>query len=90
MEDEEVSAREARELDAAKQKVESTFQRIIERHASEATVQEEYPDELRKFLAAEAARLRRSGLRTFGSLALRSGTRRFPRSGAAGALTSSP
>jgi DNA replication protein DnaC len=56
MDDEEVSARKARELDAAKQKVESTFQRIIERHANEATVQEDYPDELRQFLEAEATR----------------------------------
>ena len=56
MEEDEAPNEEAREIDAAKQRVESTFQRILERHASEDVVREEYPDELREYLQAEAAR----------------------------------
>ena len=56
MTDEEASERDAREVDAAKKRLDSTFQRIIERHPNPETLEQEYPDELRLHLQAEAAR----------------------------------
>lgn len=56
MTDEELSQRDAREIAAAKKRLDSTFQRIIERNATEEDVKREYPDELREHIAKEAQR----------------------------------
>lgn len=56
MEEEEVSEQEARELDEAKKRIQSTFDRILDRDASDEVVREEYPDQLREYLRAEAGR----------------------------------
>lgn len=56
MEDEELSERERRDIADAKARIESRFQRIIDRYASEEDVKREYPDEVRLHMEAEAAR----------------------------------